>query len=103
NTAGGDRPNSDANGKLPLTAGATPEPYLQFPPHGATGQDWNQAANYDGGACAPAPLAAGQWKIKVTPKDLPNNGFTTNAFFVATATPTATATFTPTPSSTATF
>src|SRR5439155_25897011 len=26
-----------------------------------------------------------QWKIKVTPKDAPNNGFTTNAFIVAPA------------------
>ena len=88
NTGGGDRPDSSSAGRLPGTAGS----FLQFPPNAtATGDAWNQNVNYDS-TCLTATFAAnpGTWKIKVTPKDSPNNGFTVPVFTVDTTAPSVT-------------
>ncbi len=62
NTGGGDRPDSDANGRLPKPAAS----YLQFPPAGPGADPWNLASAYDAGTC-PAFSAAnqGQWKLRL--------------------------------------
>ena len=64
NTAGGDRPDSNATGGLPNPAGS----FLQYPPNTtATGDVWNRVSNYDGGGPCPAFSSGnpGTWQLKL--------------------------------------
>src|SRR6266550_2626957 len=62
NTAGNDRPDSEATGRLPDVAGS----FLRYPP--TTGAAWNTKTNYDaaGATCdSTTSVDQGQWKLKV--------------------------------------
>jgi hypothetical protein len=59
NTAGGDRPDSTAAGRLPSTGGS----FLQYQP--TTGDAWNTQANYDASCPAFSSSNDGAWKLKV--------------------------------------
>jgi hypothetical protein len=68
NTAGSDRPDSTAGGRLPSTAGS----FLQYRPNPtATGDVWNREANYEtrtgpGTTCTGfSPSNNGQWQLKL--------------------------------------
>ncbi len=90
NTAGGDRPDSDANGNIPTAS------FLQYQP--TTGAVWNTLANYDGGGPCPAFSGSntGTWKLRL--QGDATHLVTLTVFQVAlpTATPTNTSTNTPT-------
>ena len=83
NTSGGDRPDTDANGKLPST-------FLAYPPSETFADDWNKSpSKYENTTCpAFASANAGQWKVTLTMD--PTHSVTLNVFTVDTTAPTVT-------------
>src|SRR5204862_1702179 len=83
NTGQGDRPDSDANGKLPGT-------YLAYPPSNTFADAWNKLSSYDNGSTCPAfsNTFAGQWKLTLSKDN--THSVTLNVFTVDTTAPTVT-------------
>ena len=81
NTASSDRPDSDANGKLPSN-------YLAYPPANTFADTWNKLSSYESATCpAFASGNAGQWKVTLTKG---GDSVTLNVFSVDTTAPTVT-------------
>ena len=82
NTSAGDRPDSDANGKLPSS-------YLAYPPANTFADAWNKLSSYESTTCpAFASGNAGQWKVTLTSNA--THSVTMNVFTVDTTAPTVT-------------
>ena len=82
NTSAGDRPDSDANGKLPSS-------YLAYPPANTFADAWNKLSSYESTTCpAFASGNAGQWKVTLT--NNATHSVTMNVFTVDTTAPTVT-------------
>jgi hypothetical protein len=83
NTGGNDRPDTNANGVIPGTAGG----FLQYRPT-STGDDWNLQANYDAACAAFDSTNQGTWKLRL---QMDAKHFVTlTVFSVDTAAPTVT-------------
>jgi len=85
NTGGNDRPDTNANGVVPGTAGG----FLQYRPNTTpTGDDWNRESNYDAPCAAFAGTNQGTWKLRL---QMDAKHFVTlTVFSVDTTAPTAT-------------
>ena len=82
NTNAGDRPDSDANGKLPSS-------YLAYPPANTFADAWNKLSSYESTTCpAFASGNAGQWKVTLAADA--THSVTMNVFVVDTTAPTVT-------------